>query len=203
MSTPAQSSLADLKASTAQLVGIIASARHIPAGSVDVHLALMKQVTTLLADIIRAHEKGEYIPGIVVSCSKELMRVHSMTPRALPNWHSISHDDPQVARHAWRKQVCAWEALGDNSCTLPVVPNVSTGQLTVNLPSTPVPSPAPVPSSASVIPSPPVVASNVAGPSSKTYPKFRWRGARARTPNKLRDSQANQADCYGGGMMKT
>ncbi|KAG1848350.1 hypothetical protein C8R48DRAFT_677285 [Suillus tomentosus] len=75
MSTQVQSSLANLKASTAQLVGIIAGARHIPAGSVDVHLVLTKQVTTLLADIIRAHEKGEYIPGIVASCSKELMRL--------------------------------------------------------------------------------------------------------------------------------
>jgi hypothetical protein len=48
MSTQVQSSLANLKASTAQLVGIIAGARHIPAGSVDVHLVLTKQVTTLL-----------------------------------------------------------------------------------------------------------------------------------------------------------
>ncbi|KAG2086753.1 uncharacterized protein F5147DRAFT_764907 [Suillus discolor] len=143
MSTPVQSSLADLKASTAQLVGIIAGARHIPAGSVDVQLALTKQVTTLLADIIRAHEKGEYIPGIVVSCSKELMR-----------------------------QVRAWEALGDNSCDLPVVPNPSTGPLTVNLPSPPVPSPTPVPSPAPVIPSPPVVA----GPSGKTGTEFRDKG---------------------------
>ncbi|KAG1837245.1 hypothetical protein C8R48DRAFT_792947 [Suillus tomentosus] len=167
MSTQVQSTLANLKASTAQLVGIIAGARHIPAGSVDVHLVLTKQVTTLLADIIRAHEKGEYIPGIVASCSKELMRVRSMTPRALPNWHSIGHDDPRVARHAWRKQVRAWEALGDNSCDLPVVPNVSTGPLTLNLPSPPVPSPAPVPSPTPVIPSPPVVA----GPSGKRPPR--------------------------------
>ncbi|KAG2112074.1 uncharacterized protein F5147DRAFT_792731 [Suillus discolor] len=154
MSTPVQSSLADLKASTAQLVGIIAGARHILAGSVDVQLALTKQVTTLLADIIWAHEKGEYIPGIVASCSKKLMRVRSMTPRALPNWHGIGHDDPRVARHAWRKQVRAWEALGDNSCDLPVVPNPSTGPLTVNLPSPPVPSPTPIPSPAPVIPFP-------------------------------------------------
>ncbi|KAG1866346.1 hypothetical protein C8R48DRAFT_772444 [Suillus tomentosus] len=118
MSTAVQSSLANLKASTAQLVGIIASAQHIPAGSVDVHLALTKQVTTLLADIIRAHEKGDYIPVTMASCSKELMRV------------------------------CAWEALGDNSCDLLVVPNPSTGPLTVNLPSPP------------VLPSPPLIASS-------------------------------------------
>ncbi|KAG1788178.1 hypothetical protein EV424DRAFT_1356245 [Suillus variegatus] len=143
MSTQVQSSLANLKASTAQLVGIIAGARHIPAGSVDVHLVLTKQVTTLLADIIWAHEKGEYIPGIVVSCSKELMR-----------------------------QVRAWEALGDNSCDLPVVPNVSTGPLTLNLLSPPIPSPAPVPSPTPVIPSPPVVT----GPSGKTTPEVRDKG---------------------------
>ncbi|KAG2089129.1 uncharacterized protein F5147DRAFT_780726 [Suillus discolor] len=170
MSTPVQSSLADLKASTAQLVGIIAGARHIPAGTVDVHLALTKQVTTLLGDIIRAHEKGDYIPGIVASCSKELMMVRSRTPRVLPDWHSIGHDDPRVSRHTWRKQVCAWEALGDNSCDLPVVPNPSTGPLTVNLPSPPVPSPTPV------LPSPPIVAGNVAGSSGKMTSEFRDKG---------------------------
>jgi hypothetical protein len=98
--------------------------------------------------------------------------VRSMTPRALPNWHSIGHDDTRVAKHAWRKQVRAWEALGDNSCDLPVVPNVSTGPLTLNLPSPPVPSPAPVPSPTPVIPSPPVVA----GPSGKTTPEVRDKG---------------------------
>ncbi|KAG2112256.1 uncharacterized protein F5147DRAFT_650904 [Suillus discolor] len=170
MSTPVQSSLAGLKASTAQLVGIIAGARHIPAGTVDVHLALTKQVTTLLGDIIQAQEKGDYIPGIVASCSKELMRVHSSTPRVLPDWHSIGHNDPQVSRHAWHKQVHAWEALGDNSCDLPVVPNPSTGPLTVNLPSPPVPSPAPV------LPSPPVIAGNIAGSSGETTSEFQDKG---------------------------
>ncbi|KAG1821525.1 hypothetical protein EV424DRAFT_1539089 [Suillus variegatus] len=126
------------------------------------------QVTTLLADIIRVHEKGDYIPGIVASCSKERMRVHSRIPQVLPDWHSIGHDDPRVARHAWRKQVHAWEALGDTSCDLPVVPNPSTGPLTVNLPSPPVPSPAPVPSPSLVIPSPPVIA----GPSGNTTSEF-------------------------------
>ncbi|KAG1805028.1 uncharacterized protein HD556DRAFT_1437192 [Suillus plorans] len=170
MSTPVQSSLAGLKASTAQLVGIIAGARHIPAGTVDVYLALTKQVTTLLGDIIQAHEKGDYIPGIVASCSKELMRVRSMTPQVLPDWHSVGHDDPRVLRHAWRKQVRTWEALGDNSCDLPVVPNPSTGPLTVNLPSPPVPSPTPV------LPSPPVIAGNVASSSGKTTSEFRDKG---------------------------
>ncbi|KAG2061131.1 hypothetical protein BDR06DRAFT_1049363 [Suillus hirtellus] len=165
MSTQVQSSLANLKASTAQLVGIIAGTWHIPAGSVDIHLVLTKQVTTLLADIIQAHEKWEYIPGIVASCSKKLMR-------ALPNWHSIGHDDPWVARHAWCKQVHACEALDDNSCDLPVVPNISTGPLTVNLPSPPVPSPAPVPSPTLIIPSPLVIT----GPSGKMTPKVQDKG---------------------------
>ncbi|KAG2057241.1 hypothetical protein BDR06DRAFT_1005280 [Suillus hirtellus] len=95
-----------------------------------------------------------------------------MTPQALLNWHSIGHDDPWVARHAWRKQVCVWEALGDNSYNLPVVPNISTGLLTVNLPSPPVPSPAPVPSPTSIIPSPLVIAR----PSSIMTPKVQDKG---------------------------
>ncbi|KAG1743529.1 hypothetical protein EDD22DRAFT_851486 [Suillus occidentalis] len=96
MSTPVQTSLASLKASTVKLVGIIASAQHIPAGTGEAHNILTKQATTLLGEIIGEHEKGDYIPGIVASCSKELMRMHSMTPWVWPNWHSIGHDDPQV-----------------------------------------------------------------------------------------------------------
>ncbi|KAG1767070.1 hypothetical protein EV702DRAFT_1203913 [Suillus placidus] len=150
MSTPVNNSLAGLKESTAQLVGIIAGARHIPAGTGQAHFALTAQVTTLLGQIIRAYEKGDYMPGIVASCSKELMRVRSMTPRVWPNWHSIGHDDPRVSKHAWRNKVRAWEALGDNSCDLHVVPNPSTGPLTVDLPSPPI-----LPS-APVLPSPPI-----------------------------------------------
>ncbi|KAG1875990.1 hypothetical protein C8R48DRAFT_768833 [Suillus tomentosus] len=132
MSTPVQSSLAGLKASTAQLVGIIASTQHIPAGTVDVHLALTKQVTTLLGDIIRAHEKGDYIPGIVASCSKELMRVRSRTPGCCPTGTALAMMTPRCRDTPGRHWV-----------------------MTVNLPSPPVPPPA------AVLPSPPIVAGNV------------------------------------------
>ncbi|KAG1768731.1 hypothetical protein EDD22DRAFT_871821 [Suillus occidentalis] len=133
MSTPVQTLLAGLKASTLKLVGIIASTRHIPAGTEEAHNVLAKQAYTLVGEIVWEHKKGDYIPGILASCSKELLRVCSMTPRVWPNWHSIGHDDPQVSRHAW-------EALGDHSCDLSVVPDLSTGPLTIDLPS-----PAPVP----------------------------------------------------------
>ncbi|KAG1767875.1 hypothetical protein EV702DRAFT_1050209 [Suillus placidus] len=89
-----------------------------------------------------------------------------MTPRVWPNWHSIGHDDPRVSKHAWRNKVRAWEALGDNSCDLHVVPNPSTGPLTVDLPSPPI-----LPS-APVLPSPPFVA----GLSSQTMSEFRDKG---------------------------
>ncbi|KAG2341298.1 hypothetical protein BDR05DRAFT_1001940 [Suillus weaverae] len=166
MSTPVNNSLAGLKESTAQLVGIIAGARHIPASTGQAHFALTAQVTTLLGQIIQAYEKGDYMPGIVASCSKELMRVRSMTPRVWPNWHSIGHDDPWVSKHAWRNKVRAWEALGDNSRDLHVVPNPSTGPLTVDLPSPPILLSAPV------LPSPPIVA----GSSSQTMSEFRDKG---------------------------
>jgi hypothetical protein len=90
-----------------------------------------------------------------------------MTPRVWPNWHSIGHDDPRVSKHAWRTKIRAWEALGDNSCDLSVVPDPSTGPLTVDLPS-----PAPVPPPAPVLPSPP----GVAGTSSTTTSEFRDKG---------------------------
>ncbi|KAG2356162.1 hypothetical protein BDR07DRAFT_1464188 [Suillus spraguei] len=109
-----------------------------PAGTGQAHLALTAQVTNLVAEIVREHEKGPYMPGIIASCSKELMRVRSMTPRVWPNWHSIGHDDPRVLKHSWRSKIRAWEALGDHSGDLPVMPNPSIGPITVDLPSPPV-----------------------------------------------------------------
>ncbi|KAG1717423.1 hypothetical protein EDD22DRAFT_964769 [Suillus occidentalis] len=74
MSTPVQTSLTGLKASTLKLVGIIAGARLIPAGTGEAHNVLTKQATTLLGEIVREHEKGDYIPGIVASlCSNHLL----------------------------------------------------------------------------------------------------------------------------------
>ncbi|KAG1717464.1 hypothetical protein EDD22DRAFT_992240 [Suillus occidentalis] len=175
MSTPVQTSLTGLKTSTLKLVGIIAGARLIPAGTGEAHNVLTKQATTLLGEIVREHEKGDYIPGIVASCSKELLRVRPMTPRVWPNWHSIGHDDPRVSKHAWRNKIRAWEALGDHSCDLSVVPDPSTGPLTVDLPSpAPVPPPAPVIPSAPVLPSPPGI-SGTSGPHDVRVPGQRER----------------------------
>ncbi|KAG1718044.1 hypothetical protein EDD22DRAFT_964165 [Suillus occidentalis] len=173
MSTPVQTSLTGLKAFTVKLVGIIAGARHIPASTGEGHNVLTKQAYTLLGEIIQEHEKGDYIPGILASCSKELMRVHSMTPLVWPNQHSIGHDDPQVSRHTWCNKIRAWEALGDHSCDLPVVPDLSTGSLTVNL-SSPVPVPPPAPDllSAPVLPFPP----SIAGTSGTITSEFQDKG---------------------------
>ncbi|KAG1882257.1 hypothetical protein F4604DRAFT_1678656 [Suillus subluteus] len=176
MSAPVQTSLASLKAATAQLVDIISGARHIPASTGEAHLALTAKATTLVGAIVWDFQNGPYMPGVVASCSKELLRVRSMTPRVWPNWHSIGHDDPRVSKHAWRSKVRAWEALGDNSCDLPVMPNPSTGPLTVDLPSPPiVPSPSVLPSPPG-LPAPRVAASPVAGPSTNTTAEFRSKG---------------------------
>jgi hypothetical protein len=106
--------------------------------------------------------------GVVASCSKELMRVRSMTPWVWPNWYSISHNDPQISKHFWCSKIQAWAALGDTSYDLPIVPNPSTASLTVNLPS-----PLPIPS-APVHPSPPVPTfpPSLAEPSSHATSKF-------------------------------
>ncbi|KAG2364357.1 hypothetical protein BDR07DRAFT_1375157 [Suillus spraguei] len=154
MSTPVETSLAGLKATTAQIVGIISGAQLMPASTGQAHLALTAQVTSLVAEIIWEHEKGPYMPSIIASCSKELMRVRSMTPQVWPNWHSIGHDDPWVLKHSWRSKIHALEVLGDHSGDLPVMPNPSIGKITVDLPS------------------PPVITGNVAGSSTHTAAKF-------------------------------
>ncbi|KAG2352470.1 hypothetical protein BDR07DRAFT_1384240 [Suillus spraguei] len=135
MSTSVETSLASLKATTAQI-----------------HKSLILWLR------VREHEKGPYMPGIIASCSKELMRVRSMTPRVWPNWHSIGHDDPRVLKHSWRSKIRAWEALGDHSGDLPVMPNPSIGPITVDLPS------------------PPVIAGNVAGSSTHATSELRDKG---------------------------
>ncbi|KAG1884629.1 hypothetical protein F4604DRAFT_1676745 [Suillus subluteus] len=176
MSAPVQTSLASLKAATAQLVDIISGARHILASTGEAHLALTAKATTLVGAIIWDFQNGPYMPGVVASCSKELLRVRSMTPWVWPNWHSIGHDDPWVSKHAWRSKVRAWEALGDNSCDLPVISNPSTSPLTVNLPSPPiVPSPPVLPSPPG-LPAPQVAASLVTGPSTNTTSEFWSKG---------------------------
>ncbi|KAG1761647.1 hypothetical protein EDD22DRAFT_953830 [Suillus occidentalis] len=122
-------------------MGIIASALHILACTGEAHNVLTKQATTLLGTSSRSMRKG--------ITSLELL---------LPTQRASEgrfHDSLGVSRHIWHNKICTWEALGDNSCDLSVIPNPSTSPLTVNLPS-------PSPSLASVLPS----------PSGKTTSKF-------------------------------
>ncbi|KAG1727968.1 uncharacterized protein EDB91DRAFT_1253713 [Suillus paluster] len=148
MSTPAETSLAELKAITRQIVDIVCAARLLPPG--NSHLALRAQVTELVAKAVRDHEDAPCIPGIVLSCSKELLRVRQMSPQVWPDWHSIGHDDPHLQKHSWHQKVFAWEALGDQTFDLPLKAPKSLDTVTIDLPS------------------PPVVAGSIAGPSSST-----------------------------------
>ncbi|KIK37445.1 hypothetical protein CY34DRAFT_15694 [Suillus luteus UH-Slu-Lm8-n1] len=131
-------------------------ARPTPAGTGEAHLALTVQATTLVGAIIWEVEKGPYMPRVVASCSKKLMRVRSMTLRVWPNWHSIGYDDPHILKHSWCSKIHTWEALGDASCDLPVMANPSTAPLTIDLPSPLSILSTPVYSSPSILPSPPV-----------------------------------------------
>ncbi|KAG0699336.1 hypothetical protein DFH29DRAFT_1002113 [Suillus ampliporus] len=103
MSTPVDTSLTDLKAITAQIMAIISGARHIPPG--QSHFALTAQVGALVADIVKEYAASPYIPGLVLSCSKELIRVRGMTPQVWLNWHSIGYDDHHLKKHPWRSKV--------------------------------------------------------------------------------------------------
>src|SRR6267154_4450152 len=94
MSTPVDASLTGLKASTAKIMALISGARQIPPGSS--HFALTSQVGALVvcsflfclffsltsrrAHVVKEHGEGP-LPGLVLSCSRELMRVRSMTPQ--------------------------------------------------------------------------------------------------------------------------
>jgi hypothetical protein len=73
------------------------------------------------------------MPGLIASCSKELLRVRNMTPKVWPNW----------------------EQLGDASFDLPVAAPPSLGLIPVDLPSTP------------------IVAGNITGPSNTQATKSR------------------------------
>ncbi|KAG1722964.1 uncharacterized protein EDB91DRAFT_1087959 [Suillus paluster] len=153
MSTAAETSFAELKAITRQIVDIVHAARLLPPG--NSHLALKAQVTELVAKAVWDHEASPCIPGIVLSCSKELLRVWQLSPQDLPNWHSIGHNDLRLQRHSWRHKVSAWEALGDRTFDLPVDAPKSPDTVTVDLPS------------------PPAVAGSIAGPSSGTINESR------------------------------
>ncbi|KAG1738324.1 uncharacterized protein EDB91DRAFT_1082721 [Suillus paluster] len=153
MSTPAETSFAELKAITRQIVDIVRAARLLPPG--NSHLALKAQVTELVAKAVWDHEASPCIPGIVLSCSKELLRVRQLSPQDSPNWHSIGHNNLHLQRHSWRHKVSAWEALGDRTFDLPVDAPKSPDTVAVDLPS------------------PPAVAGSIAGPSSSTIDESR------------------------------
>ncbi|KAG1720227.1 uncharacterized protein EDB91DRAFT_1088905 [Suillus paluster] len=148
MSTPAETSFAELKAITRQIVDIVWAAQLLPPG--NSHLALRAQVTELVAKAVRDHADAPCIPGIVLSCSKELLHIRQMSPQVWPDWHSISHDNPRLQRHSWREKVFAWEALGDRTFDLPLKAPKSLDTVAIDLPS------------------PPVVTGSIAGPSSGT-----------------------------------
>ncbi|KAG1734383.1 uncharacterized protein EDB91DRAFT_1084046 [Suillus paluster] len=107
------------------------------------------------AKAVRDHEASPCIPGIVLSCSKELLRVRQLSPQDSPNWHSIGHNDLRLQRHSWRHKVSAWEALGDRTFDLPVDAPKSPDTVAVDLPS------------------PPAVAGSIASPSSGTIDESR------------------------------
>ncbi|KAG0695793.1 hypothetical protein DFH29DRAFT_1005108 [Suillus ampliporus] len=156
MSTPVDTSFTGLKATTAQIMGIISGARQIPPG--PSHLALTAQVGSLVADVVKEYGTSPHIPGLVLSCSKELIRVRTMTPQVWPNWHSIGYDDPCLLKHSWRSKIIAWEVLGDHTFDLPVAAPPSIGPIPVDLPS------------------PPVVTSNVPGSSTNPTTEYRDKG---------------------------
>ncbi|KAG2030126.1 hypothetical protein BDR03DRAFT_1017485 [Suillus americanus] len=157
MSTPVDNSLTNLRASTGQIMAIISAARQIPPG--PSHLALGKQVATLVADVVKEYGSGDGpLPGLIISCSKELLRIQNMVPKVWPDWHSIGYDDPHILRHAWYPKALAWKALGDPTFDLPTAAPPSTGPIPVNLPS------------------PAIPAGNVAGPSTNPIPKSQDKG---------------------------
>ncbi|KAG1771135.1 hypothetical protein EV702DRAFT_1049039 [Suillus placidus] len=149
MSTPVDTSLTGLKAPTAQIIAIITSTQQLPLGSS--HFALRSQ-----AHIVKEY-KGGPLPGVMLSCFKELIQVQFMTAQIWPNWHSIEYDDPCLLKHIWHPNILAWEALGNHTFDLPVAAPPSTSLIPVTLPS------------------PPVPASNIAGssgnPSTKSWDK--------------------------------
>ncbi|KAG1813927.1 uncharacterized protein BJ212DRAFT_1482276 [Suillus subaureus] len=155
MSTPVDNSLTSLKASTAQIMAIISSARQIPPG--NSHFSLTTQVSSLVAQVIKDYQTGPLF-GIVLSCSKELLCVQGMTPQVWRNWHNIGYDNPHLLQHVWHPKLLTWEALGDHTFDLPVAAPPSTGPIPVDLPS------------------PPICTSNVTGPSTSTSTEFQDKG---------------------------
>ncbi|KAG2034431.1 hypothetical protein BDR03DRAFT_1013482 [Suillus americanus] len=163
MSTPVDNSLTNLKASTGQIMAIISAAWQIPPG--PSHSALGKQVATLVADVVKEYGSGDGpLPGLIISCSKELLHVRNMVPKVWPDWHSIGCDNPCILRHAWYPKALAWKALGDPTFDLPTAAPPSTGPIPVNLPS------------------PAISAGNVAGLPPTPSPSPGTRGKKRKSP---------------------
>ncbi|KAG1719962.1 hypothetical protein EDB19DRAFT_1918363 [Suillus lakei] len=137
-------------------MAIISSAWQIPPG--PSHYSLTSQVSELVAKAVQEYGTGPHIPGLMLSCSKELMQVQSMTPQVWPNWHSIGYDDPCLLRHPWCSQIVTWEELGDDTFDLLVTAPPSIGLIPVDLPS------------------PPIVTSNVTGSSTNTTTESQDKG---------------------------
>ncbi|KAG1721034.1 hypothetical protein EDB19DRAFT_1917578 [Suillus lakei] len=70
----------------------------------------------------------------------------------------IGYDIPRLLRHPWRSQIVSWEELGDDSFDLPVAAPPLTGPIPVDLPS------------------PPVHAGNVTGPSTNPTTEYQDKG---------------------------
>ncbi|KAG1733096.1 hypothetical protein EDB19DRAFT_1911678 [Suillus lakei] len=153
MSTPVDTTLTGLKALTAQIMFIVSSAQQIPLGAS--HFALTAQVSALVAQAVQEHGTGPHIPCIMLSCLKELMRMQNMTPQVWPDWHSIGYNNNRLLRHSWHSKIIAWEALGDHTFDLPITGPPLVGLIPVDLPSTP------------------IIAGNVASPSTNTTTKSR------------------------------
>ncbi|KAG1803428.1 uncharacterized protein BJ212DRAFT_1487031 [Suillus subaureus] len=94
MSTPVDNSLTGLKASTAQIMAIISDTQQVPPG--NSHFSLTTQVSSLVAQVIKDYGSGP-LPSIMLSCSKELLRIQGMTPQVWPNWYNIRYNDPFAA----------------------------------------------------------------------------------------------------------
>ncbi|KAG1725241.1 hypothetical protein EDB19DRAFT_1833858 [Suillus lakei] len=160
MSTPVDTTLTGLKSSTAQIKAIIYGTWQIPPG--PSHYALTSQVTRLVACSTVFVFSFVFSNIQAGSCSQgpwgwTPARHHPFMLQGAhvwPNWFSIGHDNPCLLKHPWHAKVLAWEALGDHTFDLPVTAPPSTGLIPVDLPS------------------PPVHASNVAGPSTNPTTEY-------------------------------
>jgi hypothetical protein len=116
---------------TKNVVDIIRDARK-DGGSQGHRLQAMKLVVSsiliklryliylcLQNQMVKEHADAACIPGILLSCSKELIRARNDTTNNMVNWFNIGHDDPRIFKHPWQSKAQAWDAKGDTSFDLP------------------------------------------------------------------------------------